>query len=236
MTDRDTSASKGASTSKGAGFDPLGLAAGAMGRIGDLVRTTLDAGASMARSAAAATATKDLPPRGATSLEDIVTFGTAAAGNLFRYAMDAARTAERFASTMTPGAPTPESSHRPPPPGDPAGMFGGTDRPRVARGAVLRVPLLVENAGADPTPELDFDATGVQRVSAVNGGAGDGIGVDQVTFTPTTLTVGPRDFEKLTVRIHTAPGTATGTYRATVTGGGGWFSTVIEFDVTDPVS
>lgn len=236
MTDRDagssSGASKGASTSRGAGFDPLGLTAGAMGRIGDMVRTTLDAGASMARSAAAASTTKDLPPRGATSFEDIVTFGTAAAGNLFRYAMDAARTAERFASTMTPAAPTPAPSHR----DDPAGMFGGTDRPRVARGAVLRVPLLVENAGADPTPELAFDATGVQRVSTANGGAGDGIGVDQITFTPPTLIVAPRDFEKLTVRVHTAAGTAAGTYRATVSGGGGWFSTVIEFDVTDPVS
>lgn len=225
VADGARSSARAGADGPAAGFDPMSLATGAFDRVGDLVRTTLDAGASMARSAAAATGAEDLPPRGESPLEDIVTFGTAAASNLFRYAMDAARTAERFAGTMAPDAapgPAPAGNHEQGAWGDDSGgVAAGRGRPRVVRGAVLRVPLLVENTGATPTGELAFDASGL------------GDDVDEITFTPATVIVGAHDFEKLTVRIRTADAAALGAHRVTVTGGDGWFSTVIEFDVVE---
>jgi hypothetical protein len=168
-----------------------------------------------------------MPPRGETPLDDIITFGAAAAGNIMRYAMDAMRTAERLAEKITPAGPAATADGRNVPTQQPS----GAGRPRLTRGSVLRLPLLVENTGPTPTTELSFAATDVTRVA---GEDGESIGADQVTFTPPTLVIGQRDFEKLTVRIRTTNATAPGIYRATVTGGGDWFSTVIEFEVTEP--
>jgi len=180
-------------------------------RIAELVTTTLETGASVTRSLAALTTTRELPPRGDAPLEDIIKFAAAAAGNLVHRAVDAVQTAERMATKVTPAP-------------------GGSGVPRVGRGSVLRVPLLVENTGPTPTTELGFRATEVVRTA---GGDGDDIPVDRITFTPPTLTIAQRDFEKLTVRVHTDESTAPGTYRATIIGGEGWFTTTIEFEVVD---
>jgi hypothetical protein len=204
----------------GAGTGPAG---GVADRIADLVTTTLDVGASVARSVAAATTTRELPERGETPLDDIVTFGAAAAGNIVNRAVDAVRSAERLAKIVTPTSTERGAAPAPQPP--------SAARPRVTRGATLRMPLLVENTGSTPTTELTFEASAVTRLADSEG---EGIDPEQVTFTPATLVIGARDFEKLTVRVHTTDETAPAVYRATVTGGGGWFSTVIEFEVHEP--
>ena len=54
---------------------------------------------------------------------------------------------------------------------------------------------------------------------------------DGVTFTPETLVVAARDFEKLTVRLATPAEAPAGDYWAAVVAGDGWFSTVIAFSV-----
>jgi hypothetical protein len=199
-----------------------GSAEGVVDRLVELFTTTLDVGASLARTVAASTTTREVPQRGDTPLDDIVTFGAAAAGNIARRAVDTVRSVERLAEKM-----------RTPPPGEwktsaPESTVSG--RPRLTRGSVLRLPLLVENTGPTPTTELSFGASEVIRVA---GADGEGISVDQVTFTPPTLVIGQRDFEKLTVRIHTTESTAPGVYQATVTGGEGWFNTAIEFEVVE---
>jgi hypothetical protein len=205
--------------------DSGGVAGQVAQRLAELVSTTLDVGASVARSVAAATTTRELPKSGGAPLDDIVTFGAAAAGNILGRAVDAVRAADRVTrmASGTAGTRTP-----------PAPATSG--RPRVTAGSTLRVPLLVENTGPTPTTELAFEAVEIARLS---GAEGEGIAAAQLAFTPSTLLIAQRDFEKLTVRINTAPTTAPGLYAATISGGGGWFSTVIEFEVAgapDPVS
>jgi hypothetical protein len=199
-----------------------GQTAGVVDRLAELVTTTLEVGASVARTVAASTTTRDVSQRGDTPLDDIVTFSAVAAANIVHRAMDAVRTVERLAEKMRTPAPGGRTASAP--------KSATSGRPRITRGSVLRLPLLVENTGPTPTTELSFGATEVIRVA---GADGEGIGVGQVTFTPPTLVIRQRDFEKLTVRIHTTESTGPGVYRATVTGGGGWFSTVIEFEVVE---
>jgi hypothetical protein len=207
--------------------DAEGLGGQVGQRLAELVTTTLDVGASVARSLAAATTTRELPQSAGAPLDDIVTFGAAAAGNLLSRAVDAVRVADRVTRTAagaaTGGAAGAARSSSPP---------AGSERPSVTAGSTLRVPLLVENTGPTPTTELAFESVGVAQLS----GSGEGIASDQVAFSPPTLVIAQRDFEKLTVRVHTKPTTAPGHYAATISGGGGWFTTVIDFEVVAPSS
>lgn len=180
-------------------------------RVTELVNATIDLGAQLTRSVAQVTTRDPLPPPGGRPLEDIVTYGAAAAGNVLSLLSGASR--------LVPG--------RSPNPAAPA----TSDGPVITAGSTLRVPLLVENTGAVPTVELAFEATDVTRTGPSGDVTGTAIEVSAVSFSPPTLVVAPRDFEKLTVRIATAADAVPGRYRATIAGGDGWFSTVIDFGV-----
>lgn len=148
-------------------------------------------------------------------------FGSTAAGNVIRLVIDGARTGG--AGTAVPGGAAPASPRQ----------EGRADGPRVTAGSTLRVPLLVENTGSATSAEVSFRAMSVRRVDHQPGESPESAALDpgQITFSPGTLVIGPKDFEKLTVRIATTPETAPGRYALTVDGGDGWFSTSIVFDV-----
>lgn len=181
-------------------------------RVTELVNATIDLGAQLTRSVAQVTTREPLPPPGDRPLEDIVTYGAAAAGNVLSLLSGASR--------LVPGARSPNPA-----------AASTSDGPVITVGSTLRVPLLVENTGAVPTVELAFEATDVTRTGPAGDVTGTAIDASDVSFSPPTLVVAPRDFEKLTVRIATAPDAAPGRYRATIAGGDGWFSTVIDFGV-----
>jgi hypothetical protein len=178
-------------------------------KLADVVDAALGVGAALTRTLAQATTSRDLPPVGEAHLQDVARFGATAVGNLLGLIVDGARAGTRVAPT--PGRRTASAA--------PA-------VPTVTAGSTLRVPLLVENTGTTPTPALGFTVAGVERL---DGAPAEGVG--EATFSPESLVVGARDFEKLTVRIRTTPEASPGRYRVTVEGGDGWFSTSITLDV-----
>lgn len=186
-------------------------------RLSEVLEAGLGLGASMARGLARATGSTDVAPSAAAPIDDIVTYGTAAASNVVR----------RVAATARPS----------PPRDSPAGQ--GADRsppasggPTVTAGSTLRIPLLVENTSGEPTHDLPFTATSLLRDGCPDDGDCTCLPTTAVQFTPTKLAVGPKDFEKLTVRIATTAETPSGDYRAAIAGGDGWFTTTIAFTVT----
>lgn len=177
-------------------------------RLAEVVDAALGVGAAAARTVAQATTSRPLPAVGEEHLQDMARFGATAVGNVLGMIVDASR-----AGVRSPAA----KSAAP-------GMDGNA--PTVSAGSTLRVPLLVENPSATPTVEVSF------RLAHVEGLDGQGPdGIAEVTFTPPSLVLAARDFEKLTVRILTRPDASPGRYRVTVEGGDGWFSTVIELTV-----
>lgn len=194
---------------------------GSLPALGDVVGAALAVGAAVARTVAQATSPAPLPPVGNAPLQDIVRFGSTAAGNVIRLVIDGARAGGTGAPVPAGAAP---ASHR---------QDAGADGPRVTAGSTLRVPLLVENTGSTASAEVSFRALSVRRVDQQPGESPESEAVDpgQVAFAPESLVIGPKDFEKLTVRIATTPETAPGRYALTVDGGDGWFSTSIVFDV-----
>lgn len=212
------------------GIDATGIDAAArtvdeelVPRFAEVLDAVIGVGAALARSAAQATTSSTLPQVSQAPLQDMVRFGATAVGNLGGMVVDAARGGRRVVAARTPGAASP----------------GSQQLPRVTQGSTLRVPLLVENTGHAPTPEVAFTVAAVARMAPVSpvepdddaAGGGHGVLASDVSFSPTVLVIGPRDFEKLTVRITTSPDTEPGRYRVTVDGADGWFSTDIELDV-----
>lgn len=191
------------STPEPAGTDPLA------DRLAQVLDAGLELGASLARSLAGATGSTDVAPTGKPPIDDIVSFGSAAASNLIGLVTSAAPAgAGRTAPTRSPKS-----------------------TPMVTAGSTLRVPLLVENTGESPTRALTFAASSVLRSGCEDGDQCSCLSADGVTFSPETLVVAARDFEKLTVRLATHVETPAGDYRAAVVAGDGWFSTVIAFSV-----
>lgn len=187
-------------------------------RVAHVVDAGLQLGASLARTLAGATGTADVAPTGKLPIDDIVRFGSATASNLMGLVASGARAGVDVSTK-------------------PTGAAGRSDKaparntPMVTVGSTLRVPLLVENPGQTPTRALTFATTSVVRAGCEDGEQCTCVPADGVTFTPETLVVAARDFEKLTVRLATPAEAPAGDYWAAVVAGDGWFSTVIAFSV-----
>ena len=171
-----------------------------------VVDAALGVGVSLARAVAEATALgKPMAPlpSGTPAVQAIVRYSVAALGNLAQAVMSGAqgvpgvpgarRAAPAGAARATAPGATPGATH-----GTTAGA-ARTGAPRVQAGAVLRVPLSVENPGDRPMPGL---RPAVRRVCA----AGDAdaslqLPASAVTFSPPLFDVAPHDFEKLVVQI-----------------------------------
>jgi len=191
-------------------------------RLTELVGATLHLGASMARSLARATTSKNLPPTGQAPLDDIVQFGAMAARNVIGLVVDGVSSGGRRTSATAPSGFGDGAS---------GSGAGGGARPQVTAGSTLRVPLLVENTGQSATREITFGAASIRREDCPDGASCTCLPTSRASFTPPSIVIAPRDFEKLTVRLATTPETAPGRYRATISGGDGWFSTMIDFSV-----
>ncbi|HUP69065.1 MAG TPA: hypothetical protein VM142_04530 [Acidimicrobiales bacterium] len=187
-------------------------------QLAGLLNSAVDVGASAAR--VARTTAQQASVLEPAQLGEAVRNSATAAGNVLGLFVNGLR-----AATAAPagGRPQTEASASGAPSGSPA-----AELPTVRAGSTLRVPLLVENREAVEMSGLDFTCRSVDRLVP---GEGPGVGRHHVRFEPSTLTVASRDFEKLTVRVATAPDTAPGRYRATIVGGADVFSTTLEFNV-----
>jgi hypothetical protein len=103
--------------------------------------------------------------------------------------------------------------------------------PRVRAGSTLRVPLSIENPGAERMDDMRFACLALARAPGSVPAKGAPLGIDDVRFQPLPLSVGPRDFEKLTVFVDTRPDTAPGRYDLTIGLPGGAFQMTIPFEV-----
>lgn len=193
-------------------------------QLSGLLNTAVEAGASAARVVARTTAEQASALEPA-QLGEAVRNGATAAGNILGLFVNGLRSATAAPTARRPGT---ERSASGAGSGSPA-----AELPTVRAGSTLRVPLLVENREAVEMSGLDFTCRSVDRLIP---GEGPGVGRHQVRFDPSTLTVASRDFEKLTVRVATAPDTAPGRYRVTIVGGADVFSTTLEFEVVAPLA
>lgn len=193
-------------------------------RVAEVIEAGLQLGASLARSLASATGSKDVETTGNPPLDDVVKFGTATASNLIGLVASGARTGMDVTNRAAGAAGAGRSAPSPSPAPD-------ANTPMVSVGSILRMPLLVENTGPTPTRELAFATTSILRDGCEDGTQCACLGTEVVQFDPPTLVVGARDFEKLTLRIAAPAGTPPGDYLASITAGDGWFSTDIRFSV-----
>jgi hypothetical protein len=191
-------------------------------RLTEVVDAGLQLGASLARRLAELTGSPEQQESGV-PVDDLVRFGSEAAGNVLGLVAAGARTGINLGARAS-RAVTPERGA-----GQPAAQT--RTQPMVTRGSTLRVPLLVENTGQTPTRPLTFATTSLLRAGCPDSGDCTCLPVDTVSFAPETLVVAAHDFEKLTVRIAVPSGAAPGGYTASITAGDGWFSTTIGFSV-----
>jgi hypothetical protein len=199
--------------------------------LGEVVNAALGVGAALARSAARLTAgSRPLPepPAAANPIHLMVHYGTAAVLNVVEAVVagvndlgGAARPAAAPAAE-----PTPAPAGEPPSP-PPAGL------PTVRQGNTLRIPLSIENPGAEPMSELQFVCLAVE--SAPGGGTGGPLettaALPVLRFEPVSLTIAAHDFEKLTVFIEVPPTVQPGAYLVTIGLAQGDYKTSLQFNV-----
>lgn len=191
-------------------------------RLTEVVDAGLQLGASLARRLAEVTGSPEQKESGV-PVDDLVRFGSEAAGNVLGLVAAGARTGVNLGARAS-RAVTPErgSATRPAP---------AASLPMVTTGSTLRVPLLVENTGQTPTRSLTFATTSLLRADCADAAGCTCLSTDVVSFTPETLVVAAHDFEKLTVRFAVPADAPTGAYTAAIAAGDGWFTTTIRFTV-----
>jgi hypothetical protein len=194
-------------------------------RLTEVVDAGLQLGASLARRLAEMTGSPEQQECGA-PVDDLVRFGSEAAGNVLGLVAAGARTGVNLGARAS-RAVTPERGASPRP-------TQAASLPMVTRGSTLRVPLLVENTGQTPTRSLTFATTSLVRAGCADAVECTCLPAESVTFAPETLVVAAHDFEKLTVRVAVPSDAPPGGYTASITAGNGWFSTTIGFSVVPP--
>ncbi|MCC6534092.1 MAG: hypothetical protein IT531_16205 [Burkholderiales bacterium] len=183
----------------------------------EVVQAALGVGVSLARVVAEATAGERAvrsPAANAGPLNAIVHYGLAALTNVVGAV---AGSVGAFQAGGQPGQAAANAASAP---------AGG--RPRVHRGASLRIPLSIENPGDEPIRDAAFQCVAMQYHDAAPGRALD---TGAVRCEPPTLNIMARDFEKLTVHIVVPLDTAPGAYSAQIDLGSGAYRTSIHFDV-----
>ncbi|MEG3158885.1 hypothetical protein U1763_00050 [Sphingomonas sp. LB2R24] len=141
----------------------------------------------------------------------IVRHTSSGLSTLARVALDAAREG---------GQPSPAPQAAPP-----TGTQSPTrNGPRVAPGETLHIPLSVDNPGSQPMADL------VPTVIGMRFGGAD-VAPPAVRFLPATLTVAPRDFEKLVIAIDVPIDALPGLWQLSFTMGVGTAPIEIVFSV-----
>lgn len=178
--------------------------------IRDVISTTLDIGASVAKMVAEATSggRAVAPPRNRDPINGIVHYSVASVVNVVTTVATSANQARNAAVPKPaqapgnmPASPAAETDQRP-------------NLPTVHRGATLRIPLSIENPGAEPMDEMAFACLEMRLVKRESE---DGTySVAWLRFEPQALSIAPNDFEKLTVFIDTPDDAALGHYQTSI--------------------
>lgn len=205
--------------------------------IGEIVTVTLGIGAALAKITARATARGRplVEPQGDPGpLFEMAYYGTATVANTIGLVLSLATAArvvddrERAEPQRGPFGQAPTAGG---PRSHPEGSAAGTGLPIVHPGATLRVPLSIENPGAEPMNDLVF-------VCLAMDGPGTGVSgflnPSAVRFRPQSLSVAAKDFEKLTVYVETSTETPLGHYVATIGLEAGLLESKLPFRVEPP--
>ena len=170
--------------------------------IRDMISTTLDIGASVARMVAEATAggRPVPPPPQKNPINGIVHYGVVSVVNLVTTVAGSVNDVRSNTSAPSPPPTAPAPSSQP-------------NMPTVHQNAILRIPLSIENPGAVPMTDMEFVCLQMQLQQIEVGGS---CSVDWVRFEPEKLTIMPNDFEKITVFIQVPADAAIGIYRASI--------------------
>ena len=194
----------------------------------DVLGAALGVGASVAKAVAQATAgAKPVePPRGDRPLEAMVHYGLATVTNVLGIVTNGVGLGVRAAPTGS-GAGGPSDAGGVPDSGG-ATATAAAPLPTVRAGNALRVPLSIQNPGAEPMRGI---APVCLALEARGLGAGQPLGAAALRFQPARLDVAPRDFEKLTVFVDTEPDSAPGRYEAVIGLGAPGVETRLAFQV-----
>ncbi len=183
--------------------------------LSSIITAALGVGAVLAKTVAQATAGGKIIQEPETStgpLKIIIHYGMATATNIIKMITGAASQASNASQPARQ-------------PGTPDTVISGL--PTVHRGAILRIPLSIENPGSEPMKELRFVCMSLEGGSMKE----NALTVQSVRIEPAVLSIAPRDFEKLIIYI-TVPGEADlGRYKVCIGLDGGGFETTLEFEV-----
>lgn len=193
----------------------------------DLVGAVFGVGAAVAKTAAEATSGGRPVPEPSSNqgpLNLMIHYGLSAAANLVRTVVTTSTAAGSAAGSAARSAGTAAGAQA-------ASAASATSGgPSVSAGSTLRIPLSIENPGAGPMDNLEFRCL---RVEVLKAGEGQKLGVANVRFSPSVLSIAPHDFEKLTVFIDTTPLTAAGVYRAVIGVGTANLESAVQFEVLE---
>jgi hypothetical protein len=206
----------------------------------EVLNAALSVGATVAKTIAQQTSGgKSLPePEGRDSaLNDMVHYGVAAVTNVVGLVVSGAGV---VSGSVKPPEPTPQSNYS-----EPQNYSTQSDRttapssspsvpnlPTVHQGSTLRIPLSIENPSSEPMSDMTFVCL---TMSGETAGSGQPLDISAVRFQPQTLSIAPKDFEKLTVFIETYPDTTIGLYKTVIDMGKKNFETVLQFQVIPAV-
>jgi hypothetical protein len=181
--------------------------------ISEVVNAALSVGAAVARTVAEATS-----PSGGSARPG--TPGEGPFADIVHYSVEAAL---NFARLVVRGMP---STVRPASSGSETAAAPGY--PSVHAGSTLRIPLSIENPSDVEMSQMTFYCG---SLSYEGKSAGAPLAAAAFVFEPATLTIGPHDFEKVTVFITTSENTASGTYEAQIMVHGATFRSALHFQV-----
>lgn len=181
----------------------------------DVVSSMFGVGAAVSKTIAEATAAgQGLPPvnKAQGPLAEMVQYSAMAFANVIRLAVSSTGLVATGAG-VSPKAAT---------------AAGAVSHPQVHTGATLRIPLSIENPAEQPMNQLVFEVAGIR---ALQSSPGEVLGKSAVRLEPSTLSIAPRDFEKLTVFVETSPTTATGFYELSLKAAEAGLETAVRFEV-----
>jgi hypothetical protein len=101
--------------------------------------------------------------------------------------------------------------------------------PTVHPGSLLRIPLSIENPGVEPMNDMMIYCESLEAL--VEEDRGQKLDSNAIRFQPETLSIAPKDFEKLTVFVTTHIETTVGDYTAIIKIGSDNFETILKFRV-----
>lgn len=195
--------------------------------VSQAIRLTLGAGASVAKIVAEATAggrPVAEPGRQSSEFHQLVHYGLATVVNVIGTIANGVNDFRQADTKATRQQPAADSTAQ----NTPVENTVIPEVPTVPAGAILKLPLSVENPGTEPMRDMQFVCLGIQ--SEVSG-SGSPLTRAHVQLEPKSLTVAPRNFEKLTSSITVPATTPPGRYIVTIGLSGGEFETALPFDV-----